>query len=87
MKNLGRRPTLSPIFWLNARLIRAYLLLMTSWVITISIIGAVDAITARPANCPALVKLVSEIRVASRTSSPFDTARVPNPKLTEKYRL
>lgn len=49
-----------------------------------STIGLHSAITVNPANCPALVKLVREIRVASNGFRPKETAMVPKPKLTEK---
>ena len=38
-----------------------------------------------PANCPALVKFVSDIKTATQTGRPPDTARKPNVKETGRY--
>ena len=57
---------------------------MISWVRIISQRPEFSTITPSPANCPALVRLEAEIRVASQTLSPLETAMAPKPKLTEK---
>ena len=58
---------------------------MISWVRIISQRPEFSTITPSPANCPALVRFVMEIRAASRARIPWDAARAPKPKLTEKY--
>ena len=44
-----------------------------------------EAIISTPAACPAEVRLVSEMRVAKKAEMPLLTAKIPNPKETERY--
>ena len=57
---------------------------MISWVRIISQRVAAATMTVRPANWPALVTFVKEIRVAYHAFRPWLTAMAPKPKLTEK---
>ena len=76
---------LSFTFCVNDKDISEYRELMTSCVRAISIRLPALTMTVIPANCPADVKLVIEIRTACQMLSPFDTAMIPNVKDTERY--
>ena len=58
--------------------------MMTSWVKAISVSEEPAAMMVSPANCPADVKLVREIRPACQAVSPQAIAFMPNVKLTGK---
>ena len=66
-------------------LIRKYLELMTSWVSKISNTLPKAIMTVAPANCPAEVKLVKDITVATNQGSPPLTTDTPKAKDTAKY--
>ena len=64
---------------------RAYRRLMISCVSTISNSVPPAAIISTPAACPAEVRLVSEMPTAAVAGSHNRTARIPNPKDTDRY--
>ncbi len=59
--------------------------MMTSWVRACSARDAPAAIRERPANCPAEVTLLMEMRAAPHTGTPAAAAEMPKAKETEKY--
>ena len=81
----SKRPMAGSSFWLRERDIRAYRRLMTSWVRACSARDAPAAIRERPANCPAEVTLLMEMRAAPHTGTPAAAAEMPKAKETEKY--
>ena len=46
---------------------------------------ALSNIKDKALNCPALVRLVSDIITATSTGTPLETAIIPNVKDTDKY--
>ena len=78
----SRVPVFLSSFWDSESDISMYRILMTKVVSATSKYPAPAKIRFVPANCPALVRLVSEITTATQTGSPPETARKPNVKET-----
>ena len=71
--------------WEIAKDIKKYLKLIIKVVTASSIKVPQATIISRPANCPALVRFVRDIRNADITESPFSQAKSPKVKDTERY--
>lgn len=73
------------IFCESDRDMSMYLMLMTKVVTVISTREALAMIKPVPANCPADVRFVNEIRIATHTGIPPFTAIIPKVKETGIY--
>ena len=65
--------------------ISEYLRLITIWEMIIARIPPAVVIIPRPATCPAEVILSNEIKPACIQDKPFETARIPKVKDTDRY--
>ena len=71
-------------FWVRVRLMRPYLILITSIVRKVSKKVACAAISVIPANCPALARFVRLISAARGALIPASLAVIPRAKETAK---
>ncbi len=71
-------------FCVSVRLMRPYLILMTSIVRKVSKNAACDAMSVIPANCPALARFVKLISAARGALIPASRAVMPSAKETAK---